>query len=100
MITKLMGGLVSAHVGDITWHRVEDHEPPQKTLLMVCGDSGYRTFNQKFLTLAYVDEEYRPSLGDELRWLSVQNDELTDQSWRPTHWAFPMDLPELEEKAT
>lgn len=76
----------------IVWHNVADNPPPQKTLLMVTGSSGYAT-HTKFLTLAYIDEEYRPSRGGPLRWQSVTNDSLSDNSWHPTHWAWPLGLP-------
>lgn len=82
----------------VVWHRVDEVKPPEKRLLMVTGDSTYCTHKQ-FLTLAYYDEDYRPSRGGPLRWLSVQNDALTDQSWVPTHWAFPIELPETDSKS-
>jgi len=79
----------------IKWFKVEDFEPPQKTLLMVTGPSGYSTY-KKFLALAYVDEDYRPSKGGPLRWQSVTDDSLSDNSWYPTHWARPVELPETQ----
>ncbi|KEA07504.1 hypothetical protein [Rhizobium rhizogenes] len=78
----------------VAWFKVSDVTPPQNTLLMVTGSSGYRTHRQ-FLELAYVDEDYRPSRGGPLRWQSVQNDALLDAGYVPTHWAYPIDLPEV-----
>lgn len=67
--------------------------PPDKKLVMVTGDSGYVT-HKKFLTFAYLDQQYRPwKEGEEPRWLNVQNDALTDCGWRPKHWAYPLKLP-------
>lgn len=87
---RLMGGIVS--IGDVQWYRVEDHEPPQRKLVMVTGDSGYITHRQ-FLELAYLDDSYRPRHDGPPRWLSVQSDALSDKGWRPTHWAEPLELP-------
>lgn len=97
-LSHLMGGLVVAYVGDVNWLRIEDHEPPQKTLLMVTGDSGY-AHHKKFLTLARVDDEYRPRLASDgpLRWINVQDSALSDQGWYPTHWAEMIPLPGTEE---
>ncbi|ABF71340.1 p092 [Rhizobium phage 16-3] len=78
---------------NIAWLKVSEVAPPQRTLLMVTGSSGYRTYRQ-FLELAYVDEEYRPSRGGPLRWQTVQNDALSDFGYEPTHWAYPITLPE------
>jgi hypothetical protein len=71
----------------ITWYKVETYPPPDKQLLLVTGDSGYVN-HKRFMTLAYIDESYRPSKGGPPRWLNVQNDELIDQGWEPTHWAY------------
>lgn len=76
----------------VAWFDVSDVEPPQKTLLMVTGSSGYRTHRQ-FLELAYVDEDFRPSRGGPRRWQSVQNDSLSESGYVPTHWAYPINLP-------
>jgi hypothetical protein len=78
----------------VNWHRIEDMAPPERELVMVTGPSGYVTHKQ-FLELAYYDEEYRPSRGGPIRWLSVQNDALSDFSYFPTHWARPIALPGL-----
>lgn len=75
------------------WWKIDEFKPPEKKLVMVTGPSGYVT-HTKFMTLAYYDEEYRPSRGGPIRWLSVTNDALSDCSWYPTHWALPIDLPE------
>lgn len=77
----------------VTWYHVDEYKPPQKTLLMITGPSGYRT-HQQFLTLAYVDDDYRPPIDGRSRWINVQNDAVTDQFPEgPTHWAMPMKLP-------
>ena len=92
-VVRMMGGIVAVEIGTVQWHRVDDHKPPQNTLVMVTGDSGYRT-HTRYLTLAYVDEEYRPSLDGRPRWINVQNDGLSDQfPSEPTHWAHMMELP-------
>ncbi|WP_287353586.1 hypothetical protein [Mesorhizobium sp.] len=75
------------------WHKIEDYAPPQRELVMVTGPSGYVT-HTKFLELAYVDEEYRPSRGGALRWQTVTNDALSDCGFYPTHWARIINLPE------
>lgn len=75
------------------WTAVNDAEPPQKMLVKVTGDSGY-VKHMKFMTLAYIDDDYRPRRAGPPRWLNVQNDELLDQGWVPTHWA-PFDPEEL-----
>jgi len=79
-------------IDGVEWHSVEERLPPQKTLLMVTGPSGYRT-HKKFLQLAYVDEDFRPSHGGPLRWIDHANDALTDGGLVPTHWAMPTELP-------
>lgn len=76
----------------LEWKDVHKCKPPEDTLLMVTGDSGYIT-HKKFLCLAYYDEEFRPSRDNNIRWLNVCNDELTDNCWRPTHWSYPVALP-------
>jgi hypothetical protein len=68
-------------------------EPPQQTLVKVTGDSGY-TNHRKFLTLAYLDDVYRPRHDGPPRWLDVTNTALSDYGWEPTHWA-PFDPEEL-----
>lgn len=78
----------------VNWHKIEDLAPPQRELVMVAGPSGYVT-HKSFLELAYVDEEYRPSRGGELRWQTVTNDSLSDYGFFPTHWARPVALPEV-----
>lgn len=70
-----------------------DREPPQKTLVKVTGPSGDTT-HLKFLTLAYLDDSYRPSNRRGLRWLDVMGIALVDYGWEPTHWA-PFDPREL-----
>jgi hypothetical protein len=78
---------------EITWYRVDYTSPPENTILMVTGDSGYIT-HSRFLCLAYFDETFRPRLRpDEIRWLDVQNNALTDCGWVPEFWAFPVELP-------
>lgn len=79
-------------LGGATWRRVADHPPPQKRTLMVSGDSGYRGIS-KFLTLARVDEEFRPSLGGPLRWVDHAGDSLMGSGWTPEWWALPIALP-------
>lgn len=67
------------------WVSIEQSEPPRNVLVIITGDSGYVT-HCKFLTLAYIDDAYRPRHGGPPRWLNVQNNELTDYGWTPTHW--------------
>jgi hypothetical protein len=76
----------------VNWHAIADKAPPQKELLMVTGPSGYST-HTRFLGLAYIDEDYRPSRGGALRWQSVTNDSLTDGGFYPTHWARQINWP-------
>lgn len=77
----------------IEWFDASLRDPPQKQLVMITGASGYSN-HKKFLTLAYIDEQYRPSHGGPLRWLSVHNDAISDQfPDGPTHWAFLIELP-------
>lgn len=79
-----------------TWFKVAENPPPEKTLLMVCGDSGYSHYT-KFLTLAFYDEEYRPSIaGGKKRWLDVTGTALWDYCWEPVYWALPIELPDIE----
>ncbi|MER9911679.1 hypothetical protein NKJ71_13700 [Mesorhizobium sp. M0050] len=79
----------------VEWKKIEDATPPEKKLLMVTGPSGYSTHG-KFLSLAYIDEEFRPSRGGPLRWQTVTSDSLSDDGFYPTHWALPIELPEAE----
>lgn len=76
----------------IHWYEIAKRKPPENTLLMVAGESGYIKYSQ-FLTLAYYDEEYRPSLDGTIRWLNVQNDALLDKGWQPSHWALQINMP-------
>jgi hypothetical protein len=76
----------------IQWKEIEKCKPPEDTLLMVTGPSGYIT-HKKFLCIAYYDETYRPSFNDRIRWQSVSNDSLSDCGWHPTHWSYLMELP-------
>lgn len=87
-----MDNTLTADAAVIVWRTVDSVTPPAKKLLMVTGDSRYRT-HTRFLTLAYYDENYRPSRDGSIRWLNVQNDELSDLGWEPTHWAEPIGLP-------
>lgn len=75
------------------WHKISDMPPPQKELVVVTGPSGYVT-HTRFLELAYVDEEFRPSRGGPLRWQTVTNDALSDGGFYPTHWARQLNWPE------
>lgn len=77
------------------WNAIKYTKPPQKTLLMVTGSSGYVTHPQ-FLALAYYDEEFRPSKPGQIRWLDVTSEALSDRGWYPTHWALPIRLPRVE----
>lgn len=72
----------------IEWLPVEHFKPPQKELLLVTGPSGYIT-HKKFVTLAYVDDEYRMPFPDDypLRWQTVSNDSLSDSGHYPEFWA-------------
>lgn len=84
--------IVAEQQGGVKWFKVSEVNPPEQVTLMVTGDSGYVT-RRKFLELAYIDESFRPSRGGELRWLSVQNESLSESGYRPTHWAYPISLP-------
>lgn len=84
---------------EVRWHRLVPNgvKPPEKQLLLVCGDSGYRGHRQ-FLTAAYYDESHRPRLANSgIRWLNVQGDELSDKGWHPSHWAEMIGLPPIAE---
>ena len=76
----------------INWHKIDNLPPPERDLVMVTGPSGYSKHN-RFLALAYFDEEYRPSRGGPLRWQTVTNDDLSDCGFVPTHWAWPANWP-------
>lgn len=76
----------------ITWTAVSESLPPDRRFVMVTGDSGYTT-TRNFLTLARLDKEFRPPINGRLRWLGINNDDLSDCGWRPTHWAEPINLP-------
>lgn len=76
------------------WHVIDEETPPERMPLMVTGPSGCVT-HKKFLALAYYDEGYSPSLDGETPWLGVDNDALADNGWRPTHWAYSIQLPEV-----
>jgi len=76
----------------VVWFQVDHVKPPQKMLLMTSGPSGYNAPRDQFLALAYVDEDFRPSLGGALRWQTVTDDDLSDNGWVPTHWAYPVNL--------
>lgn len=76
----------------VQWHDIDKEQPPENQLLMVTGLSGYRT-HPDFLCLAYYDEKYRPRLDDgEIRWLDVTNTALSDFSFKPLRWAYPINL--------
>jgi len=77
----------------LNWHKIEDMPPPERELVCVTGDSGYVT-HKRFLELAYIDEEFRPSRGGPLHWLNVMNDALSDCGFHPTHWARQPNWPE------
>ena len=83
-------------MADIDWQKITEKKPPEKTLLMVCGDSGYMRHTQ-FLVLAYYDNEFRPPINGRTRWLGVDNQPLMDNSWVPSHWAYPTKMPPVEE---
>lgn len=67
----------------IDWINVFHAFPEEKKLVMVTGDSGYRS-NKQFLCLAYRSSN---------TWLDVQGEPLRDMGWVPTHWAEPIQLP-------
>lgn len=75
------------------WHKVEDLSPPQRELVVVTGPSGYVT-HDRFLELAYVDDEYRPPIAGRLRWQTVTHDSLSEYGFYPTHWARQPNWPE------
>lgn len=75
------------------WTPVSEQEPPQRRLVKVTGDSGSVRYI-KFLTLAYLDDDYRPRHGGQPRWLDVTHTALSDYGFAPMHWA-PFDLGEL-----
>jgi hypothetical protein len=79
----------------VPWHSINTDNPPEDTLLMVAGPSG-ESIHKKFLALAYYDEAYRPRRGGWYRWLDVNSFELSNCGWHPTHWAYPIELPEVE----
>jgi hypothetical protein len=79
-------------IDGIEWFSCDYRMPPEDTLVLVTGPSGYRT-HDKFLALAWHSSEYRPPINGETRWQSVTNDSLLDQGWRPTHWARAIKLP-------
>jgi len=70
------------------WVRVLTKLPEPHTIVMVTGDSGYRT-TPVFLTLAYYD----PAASAGARWRSVTHDALADAGWHPSHWAEPILFP-------
>jgi len=76
----------------VNWHSIDEMAPSQRELVMVTGPSGYVT-HQRFLELAYVDEDFRPSRGGQLRWQTVTNDALSDCGFYPTHWARQINFP-------
>jgi hypothetical protein len=77
----------------LDWKEIEKCKPPENTLLTLTGPSGYIRY-KKFLCLGYYDEDFRPSHGGRIRWQSVTNDSISDNGWYPTHWAYPIELPE------
>jgi hypothetical protein len=83
----------AATVQPVVWHPINEEKPPENKLLMVTGPSGSGK-HQKFLTLAYYDNRYRPTLYGNIRWVGVTYSEISDQGWYPTHWAYPLELPE------
>lgn len=76
-----------------SWSDLASRPAPEKTLLMLTGPSGY-VIHTRFLALGYYDEEFRPSHGGPIRWLDVTGEALLDHGWVPTHWAYPIKLPE------
>jgi hypothetical protein len=77
----------------IDWRCIDRHKPPEGVKLMITGPSYMTTFNN-YLTIAYYDEEYRPSDGGPLRWINIYNDAITDGNAQPTHWAYPPLFPD------
>lgn len=81
------------NINGIEWWHVKYKAPPEKTLLMLTGDSGMRT-HKKFLVLGYYDNEFRPPYPNgDIRWLDIRHDALLDRGYRPIYWALPIVLP-------
>ena len=86
---------MTIHPVKVTWFSCEERRPPERVVLMVTGPAMTRRV-ERYLTLAYIDEEYRPPLGKErFRWISIYNDDITDGNSPPTHWAYPIELPDI-----
>lgn len=79
-------------IDGVHWFNCDITMPDERKLVLLTGPSGYVT-HPKFLTLGYYDNEYRPPINGRTRWLNVQNDDLSDQGWVPTHWAKAINLP-------
>lgn len=69
----------------LPWQSIEDVRPPERTHILVCGDSGSNA-HPSFIMVAYYDHQYRRSLDGQIRWLTIDNDALTDYGYVPTHW--------------
>lgn len=83
---------MSIHRAKVVWYDVEKHPPPHHIKLMVTGPS-YMTSDGNYLTLAYIDEDYRPPIDGKLRWIDIHNDAVTDREAQPTHWTYPIIFP-------
>lgn len=79
----------------IKWFSLKNEDAPKpspKTPLMVTGRD---TKGNKFLCLAYYDEEFRPSLDGQIRWLDDTDTALSDYGLYPEWWAKPIWLPDF-----
>lgn len=79
-------------IDGVKWFACDSHLPNENEIVMLTGDSGYSR-RPKFLTLGYYDNDYRPPIDGQIRWLDVQNEPLSSQGWAPTHWAKAILLP-------
>lgn len=95
-IIKTPDGVVTTNVpaGSIVWRDVRQHRPVDRKVYLVTGPSGYITDGMtRFVALARINEDYRPSRGGPLRWIDEGGDAITDRGWEVHFFADPILLP-------
>jgi hypothetical protein len=83
------------HVPEMHWQALSILYPPEKKLVFLAGPSGYCAPRDWICQPGWYDDEYRPPIGKEKRWLNVAGDAWSDAWPAPTHWTWLGNMPKL-----